>query len=272
MRAHYERYWLLKKKSEKSALEKERLERSRNLLLKFTEPLHKKACDLGCGDGHFAKILVEKGACIDAVDISKNALNLFSPIENIRKVNDRVPKTKLEDEAYDIVAALDLIAELPRNEHRLFFMELSRLVTKDGWILASTPLDFGSENALDLFLNLAKTELDLKGIHLSYHRFFIHLMDFLKAPSRFHRGSIDHGYRKRSLENRTKLARWWFSLNSKKTPGALWGFFAPVSNGLLRWTKKSPKTLLFLEKAAKTLSRQHALSHVIVIGKRKPLF
>jgi len=265
--------WLLKGKLPRDAVDLERMRRSGELLFQFCSPEGKKACDLGCGDGLFAEILEDAGATVDAVDVSENALKLIvSKAGRIHPKQDRMPKTKLADDAYDIVAALDLIAELPQKDHRLFFLELARLAHKDGWVLVSTPLDFRSENALDLFIDLAKTELDLKGYTLSFHSFFIRLSDFLKAPHRFYKASRDSSYRKLALENRSGVSKWWFSLNSNKVLGKLWFPFSKISDWLLRGLENSPKVQSFLESLAKGVRGDQALTHVIIIGKRRPLF
>lgn len=271
-KAHYEREWLFKKK-EISLITKERIQRSLALLMEFCDPNNKKACDLGCGEGLFSIELEEKGAHIDAVDISRNALKrIVSEAGRIRPLQDRMPRTKLDDDAYDIVAALDLIAELPSQEHRLFFMELARVVNREGWVLVSTPVDFHSENALDLFVDLARTELDIKGYRLSYHRFLIRLLDFLKAPGRFYKSSQDPGYLKHKLSKRKGLASRWFSFNSQKWIAPLWGCIAYITNPLCHLLENSRKAQNFLEKGSKLIRGQQALTHVILIGKRRPLF
>src|SRR5436190_20976738 len=92
--------WLMKGKSARDAIDLERMERTKNLLLEFCDPDGKKACDLGCGDGLFAEILEEKGAHVDAVDISQNALKLIvSKAGRIHPIQDKVPKTNLKDDA-----------------------------------------------------------------------------------------------------------------------------------------------------------------------------
>lgn len=140
----------------------------------------KKCVDLGSGTGELSKTLAKLGADVTAVDLSPSALKA---IENIKTEQHFVPYTTLPDDGFDIVIANNLIAELPQNEIRLFFSELARIVKKDGKVLISTPIDIHSEDALDIFLSFAETELTIESVHLSYNRLFIRLLELFKfAP------------------------------------------------------------------------------------------
>lgn len=271
-RAVHERQWLQKNEPEDRFMEEERIRRSMELLLLYADPQDKKACDLGAGSGRFSLELEERGAFVDAVDIASNALLKIHPRHGrIKTVNDFVPATLLDDSSYDIVAALDLIAELPEKDYRLFFMEVARLMKKDAVAIISTPVDFRSENALEIFFNLAKTELELLGCSLSYHYFFIKISDTLKAPGRFHRASQDPVFRSRMLEERSALRKAWFRLCSMKLPGLIFGCIAPLASWLLHKMDKSRFMLLSLEKLSKTVKGELAITHVIVGAKRKSL-
>lgn len=271
-RAIHERRWMQKEECTDVAMEEERIRRSGELLLLSVNPLEKKACDLGAGAGAFSLWLEEKGAAVDAVDIAMNALQKIKPLHGkVRIVQDFVPATLLEDSSYDIVAALDLIAEMPEKDYRLFFMEIARLLKKQGVALISTPVDFRSENALDLFFSLAKTELELTGCALSYHYFSIKLADILKAPARFKKASQDPVLLARMLEERRGLRKAWFHLCSKKLTGALFGCIAPLTSWVQRKMGQSLSLLQFLEQISKSLKGDSAITHVIVSGVRKPL-
>ncbi|CRX38679.1 class I SAM-dependent methyltransferase [Estrella lausannensis] len=271
-RAIHERRWMQKEECTDVAMEKERIRRSGELMLLSINPSGKKACDLGAGAGLFSLWLEERGAIVDAVDIAMNALQKIKPLhQNIRLVQDFVPATLLDDSSYEIVAALDLIAEMPEKDYRLFFMEVARLLKKEGVALISTPIDFRSENALDLFFSLAKTELELTGCALSYHYFSIKLADFLKAPARFHRASHDPVLLARMLEERSGLRKAWFRLCSKRVSGALFGYIAPLTSWLQTKTGNSLTILQLLERISKSLKGDSAITHVIVSGIRKSL-
>ena len=176
----------------RNCMERERIERTWNFLTDHIDPNGKRVVDLGSGLGIFAVKLSDAGAHVDAVDVSKLALSQLP--EGVNGVHDCMPSTKLSDDAYDVVASLDLIAHLPIRDHRLYMAELSRLVKRDGFVICSTPLDFRTEGAVELFLQLAETEFEIEKIMISYHALYhrFHrifpqksVMYFLERFSRF---------------------------------------------------------------------------------------
>lgn len=163
----------------RNALERERILRTLELIDKHLSTQGIKVADLGCGSGILAQKLREKGAEVDAVDASKTALEKCSP--GIRTFQAVLPTTTLADDSYDLVIAADLIGYINPKGHRLLFNELSRLVKKEGFVACSTPLDINSDDALEHFAALAETELEIIAWSSSYHRFYIRVLDFLKA-------------------------------------------------------------------------------------------
>jgi 2-polyprenyl-3-methyl-5-hydroxy-6-metoxy-1,4-benzoquinol methylase len=127
-----------------------------------------KSVDLGAGSGWLSEKLHDAGADVTAVDKCLKQM-LSEGEDKIRLVQGRMPEVDLPDSTYELVVCADLIAELPAVAHRLFFSELSRLLVPGGFVLCSTPIDFRTEEAVELFLRLAKTEFELIEIVASYH-------------------------------------------------------------------------------------------------------
>lgn len=171
--AKYNRKWELDPESFapfKSSLKRDYFKQVINAL---SDVKGKTCLDLGSGYGTLSKRLADLGAKVTAVDISEIALSRLEDHLEIKKIQDFVPYTTLEDNAYDYVIAANLIAELPEDEHRLFFSEVARLIKPQGKVVISTPLDVNTEDALARFLYLAETELIIESFHFCYHRLYI---------------------------------------------------------------------------------------------------
>jgi SAM-dependent methyltransferase len=189
----------------------------------------------------------------------------------LKLIQDYVPRTKLEDNTYDIVISTELIASLPIDDFRLYFSELARLVKTEGSVLISTPLDIQSEDALERFVALVDTEFHVHEWFFSYHYLYLKLCNFLKAPSRFVKAHQNSGYRRDALQKRHSIGRWWFRWNSAPLPAFFWFYFQHFTTPLLKWTEQSPRALSFLEKLSRFFWPESGISHVICIGKRHPL-
>jgi 2-polyprenyl-3-methyl-5-hydroxy-6-metoxy-1,4-benzoquinol methylase len=257
----------------RNAKEQERIKRSIELLKNSAEISGKKAVDLGAGWGEFSKLLTEYGAEVTAVDISALALKKIS--ENagskVRLKQDYVPKTTLDDEEFDLVIALDLIAYLSPEDFRLFFIEMARLLKYNGRGLFSTAVDFRSEDSLKRFIELTETEFTVQKISVSHHMFFIVLRDFLKAPARFWKASKEKTYLEENLSKRHAFKRWWFYLNSFPILGIFWKVVSFLTNPLSSGMDKSKFCLLLLERVTRFFKNEKGISHVILLVKRKPL-
>lgn len=216
--AKFERLWKTNPNQfnpDRNIKEKNRIERTLDAIQISTC----KAVDLGLGWGKVSDLLIEKGFEVDGVDISSLALQHYSG--KARKINDFIPYTKLEDMSYPLVMALDLIAELPEPDRRLLMSEMGRLVTKDGKVVISTPIDIDAEDAVARFLTLIETEFVIEDIIASFHSLWIRLYRF-------------------------KLLK-----------------------PLLR---HSEFILRQLESLARFFKQDSAISHLIVVGHRKPLY
>lgn len=270
--ARFDRLWLIAPQQmnpDRHIMEKERIERTLNAIDKSLEG--KRAVDLGCGSGVLARALRSRGAEVDAVDISKNALKLLDD-QALHPIQDYVPMTALKDDTYDLVLCTELIGYLPKDEHRLLFSELARLVKSDGIIVCSSAMDIDSVDPVQQFAGLAETELKIDSWHFSYHLCWIRIKNFLSAPARFSRGWRDPEYRVRALEKRTGLGRWWFSFNSRTIPALFWSLVQLPIAPLLKLVRSNRSLLLGLEKFCHFFWSDNGISHALFIGRRRPLY
>jgi len=274
-KAKFERLWLVSPHQfdpMRNAIERLRISRTFDLI-KSTAPIQDhSAVDLGCGSGTLSFLLRDSGAIVTAVDIAQNALKLIEQ-ENklhITTKQEYVPKTTLEDNSFDLVIATELINYLQADDYRLFFSELARLITDEGYVICSTPVDFTSEDAVQRLADLAATEFDIEKWSFSYHMLYIKLRSFLKAPKRFTKGARDKSYRKETLSKRQGISKLWYRFNSTKIPAFFWRFIAFVFAPLDRFIAQSKTLVMLLEKISKALFSTRAISHVIFIAKRRP--
>jgi len=167
---------------ERDCIQRQRIQKTVQLIKESISLDKKRAVDLGCGSGVLSRVLRDAGADVDAVDIAGNALKALQEhnMQHIRPVQDCFPMTSLEDDAYDVVVCTETIGYLPASVYRLAFAELSRLLKNDGRIICSTELDLNSEDALERLNALAETEFTIDLWVFSHHRLFLRLCQFLK--------------------------------------------------------------------------------------------
>lgn len=256
---------------QRNCMERERLLRTVELLKKYTPIGNKRVVDLGCGMGILSRLLKDEGAIVDAVDISEMPLNELKEITGITPLQDLVPVTKLEDDRYDIVLSTDLIGYLPKDERRLYFSELSRLVKSDGYVICSTGLDINTEDALQPFVELVETEFHPLEWTLSSHAFLIHLIRLFKTPGDFAKGGKDKEFRSVKTSERKGFNRYWYRLNSSWPLSLLWKLISFGANPIVNLLEQNRTLMLYLEKACRLLKSSGGISHVIFIGQRRPL-
>jgi 2-polyprenyl-3-methyl-5-hydroxy-6-metoxy-1,4-benzoquinol methylase len=271
--AKFNRLWLINPEQFnplKNCMEIERIARTVAL---FPDIAGKVVVDLGCGEGVLTRQLCDKGAYVDAVDVSTNALKALQQGDctHITPLQDYVPRTKLTDDKYDLVVATELVAYLPKEEFRLFMSELSRLVKANGKVICSTPFAMDSTDAIDRFIDLSETEFQIDEWKFSYHLYWLRINNFLDAPARFARASKDADYRKLKLEERSGFYKNWFRWNSSKYLAWLWKLKSYISIPIHSAFKNNKSLLLWLEKMCKAVASTDGISHVIWIGKRRPL-
>lgn len=274
--AKFDRLWLQEPERfdvSRTARERIRIKRTLKLIDETISPSEKKIADIGCGSGVMSRKLRDKGATVDAVDVSRNALKELekSDCERIHPIQDYMPNTKLEDDHYDIVVATELIADLDTAQYRVFFSELARIVNAEGYVVCSTPIDIQSENALQHFAELAGTEFDHLQWRFSYHYIQIKFVDFFKAPYRFVKASKDKTYREKSIHKRYSVNKWWFKINSAKPLCYLWTVIKPIMFPFLKLLENNESIVLNLEKLTKLFWKDSAISHAIFIAKRRPI-
>ncbi len=136
-------------------------------------------CDLGAGTGWLSAYCVSKGSAVTAVDVSQIALEQCHAVKEESRIHAYVPYTPLPDDEFSLVLACDLIAELPKEEHRLFVSEIARILHPDGKTLISTPLDIYTEDPLPKLLSLLSTDLKIESVQLLHHGLQIKLLDLL---------------------------------------------------------------------------------------------
>ncbi len=277
LQAKFERLWLLDPESFnplRNCMEQERLERTWTLLTKHVLLNQGVTCvDIGCGAGVFSRRLRDTGAHVVSVDIAENALKKFRHLgaEHIQLRQEAMPATQLPDQSYQVVVCTDLIAELPREEYRLFFAELSRIIHPEGYLVCSSPIDIKSIGGVEKLMELAQSEFDIIEDFSSYHALYLRLRSFFSAPSRFIKGWQHPDFKKKEILQLKGLSRLWFWLNT--SPFLVWVWYAcsPLVTPIKNLLRKNLKILLFLEKICHTFSDQDGISHYLFIAKRRPL-
>jgi 2-polyprenyl-3-methyl-5-hydroxy-6-metoxy-1,4-benzoquinol methylase len=257
----------------RNVMERERITRTWNLILDFFDPVNKLAADLGCGYGVLTQRLCQQCAHVDAVDVAATPLARLEAAEtqNLTLIQDYLPRTRLEDDTYDLAISTDVIAFLNPDDYRLFFSELSRVIKRTGYVVCSTPLDINSEDALQRFANLAETEFQIEKWKFSYHYLHIRLLNLISAPSRFALAGRDSENRQSELHKRKGFSRWWFNLNSKPGIAAIWSCVSYVLKPLVAFIEQNQFVLNHLENMTRFLWSDSGISHAIFIGIRRPL-
>lgn len=276
IQATMERLWLKDPEQfnpERDAVQRERISNTVSAIKKYILPQGKRGADLGCGSGVMTRLLRDEGAKMDAVDIANNALDLLKAKDllDINPIQDCLPSTKLEDNAYDIVVCTEVIGYLDPKEYRLLFAELSRLVNKDGVVACSTSLDLNSENALERFAALSETEFEIEEWILGYHLLWIKCCHFFEIPEIFIKASCDDFERNKELKKRILISNLWFKFNTYKPIAFFWRIINLIAKPIAFHIRQSQGIVFFLEKLTKLLWDEPGISHALFIGKRRPL-
>jgi 2-polyprenyl-3-methyl-5-hydroxy-6-metoxy-1,4-benzoquinol methylase len=262
--AKWERLWLHESERfnpKRKATEKIRLKRIWHSICQEDSLKGAKVCDLASGWGTLSLQASDGGAEVTAVDVASGALTRVNTIES--KERACLPHTKLPDQKYDIVLACDILAELPRRDHRLFISELHRLCKPEGKIIFSTAVDIESFDALTKLQSLLQTDLEIEKWKVSHLTYFIRIIKLLKAPKRLATGQ---------LKARSRIGK-FFCKWSKTSPfSAGWNVIATLLAPLLKFLEKSENLALLLEKIAKILQSESSITHVIVTAKRRKTF
>jgi 2-polyprenyl-3-methyl-5-hydroxy-6-metoxy-1,4-benzoquinol methylase len=277
LQAKFERLWLIDPERFnplRNCMERERLERTWQLLTKHVALTDQPAVgDIGCAAGIFSRRLRDAGAQVEAVDIAENALKKFKEVdaERIQLKQEAMPETHLSDQGYKVIICTELIAELPREDYRLFFAELSRLIQPDGYLVCSSPIDIDSVGGVERLIELAQSEFDIIEEVASYHALYLRLKRFFNAPSRFIEGWQNLDFKRKEMSSLKGFNRLWFWLNT--TPFLVWFWYVcnPCIRPIHNLLNKKQKILLILEKMCRFLWDRDGISHYLFIAKRRPL-
>lgn len=274
--ARFERLWLVDPgmfDPMRDCVGRERIARTLKLVKDHLQLDHKKVADLGFGSAVLTKDFVDQGASVDAVDIANQPITKLKKLDlkDVKVLQDYVPHTRLEDSSYDLVSATEIIADLPPQEYRLFFSELGRLVKKDGAVLCSTPLDIYSEDAFDRFKTLADTELEIFAWTLSRNYLWIKLGNLLNAPDTFGHSANNKNFRLSELEQRRGPNLIWFQFNTLPIIGQFWKLVSFLTNPIKRLIDQQRWLMIGLENISEFIWSDRSVSHVIFLGRRRPL-
>ena len=94
------------------------------------------ACDLGCGPGHVARYLNDRGVPVMGIDLSTvmvEAARTLNP--GIEFAQGDMRSLKLEDEALGGIASFYSIIHIPRLEIVATLVEMKRVLRPGGWLL-----------------------------------------------------------------------------------------------------------------------------------------
>lgn len=274
--AQFERMWLIDPEQFnplRNCMERERIERTWKLSSEFRSPNKQLVADLGCGGGVFSKRLKDAGAIVHALDIASNALKILRErVPNVDETYQQcLPHTTLEDDAYDLVFADEVIAYLPAQQLRLFMAELCRLVKPNGFVICSTSLDLNSQDPLLRFSSLAETEFKIHQWTCSYHRLYLRLVYFFSAPGKYARASKDTSFRQQEHLKMSGFRQKWWRWNTQGALAFFWRGIQYLTNPIAQLLQENRTLLLFLEKICRALWGEVGISHAIFIASRRPL-
>jgi len=272
--AKYERLWHLKPERldpGRSAIGSDRVKHTISIVEQLFDMKDLSILDIGCGTGALAIAFAKEGSRVTAADIASNALKLVSEHPNITKVQAALPKTPFSDDEFDVCIAAEVIAEMDHRDYRLAMAELCRLIKPDGRVICSNSIDIYSEDAFIRFRKLAETEFKILHWKFSYHALYLHILHFLKAPSKFFKAWRHPDKRDKGLKHRRGLSRWWFKINSTLVPALIWAPISWILSPAVYTFEKSELILHFFEKICRFFLSERGISHVIFVGKRRPL-
>lgn len=275
LKAQFDRLWLRYPKDfdpVKGALGSIRFSRSMELLEKHRSIKGESVLDLACGTGELATFLAEKGAFVDACDISTNALSHLKAKKNIRCLQDTLPHTNLEEKKYDVILLLDALAYFDEQGMRLVLSEVQRLLKPKGHVLISTPLDLNSDGTLQIFSGLFATEFSLIEKKLSFHYLSVKLRCFFKCIQKLSEAAAVSHVKDQELKKSKFLYRLLLRSLAHKKATFFLKPLAKLASKAQKVLENSNALILFLEGLYKKCSFNLTASHAIFLGNKKPLF
>jgi len=272
--AKYERIWLNtpeRLNPMNNALGRDRVKHTISIVEQLFDMQGLKILDIGCGNGPLATAFAKDGSLVTASDIAFNALKLVPDHPNITKVQAALPETPFPDDEFDVCVSAEVIAEMDHRDYRLAMAELCRLIKPTGRVVCSNSIDIYSEDAFVRFRNLAETEFKILHWKFSYHALYLRCLHFFKAPSKFFKAWRDQKKREKGLKHRHGLSRWWFKINSTALPAIIWAPISWVLIPIVYVMEKSEIVLIVFEKICRFFQNERGISHVIFVGKRRPM-
>lgn len=251
-----------------------RLKRIEDCLLSIPITATWRVADLGCGQGHVLAMLQAKGAEIYGIDASSIALKRARQLlgEKAELSQAVLPDSSLADHSFDLVVTTDLLSELAPRDHRLFVSELARLLKKEAQLVLSVDLRVSSD-ALSRLHALLSTEFELTAQRCSYHRLGQALERLMLVPKDYYEASRKSQYRSCGLlKQRRGFPRLWYRLQSHPVSGRFWGWVSAATTPLYKRLAQSERLCILLERLSRWLWDADAITHVILIGKKRQYF
>jgi SAM-dependent methyltransferase len=95
-----------------------------------------KICDLGCGPGHVASYLAQRGADVVGIDLSPRMVEIARRLNpDIQFMAGDIFRLDVEDGGWAGIAAMYSIIHIPFLDLPPAFREMHRALRSDGWLL-----------------------------------------------------------------------------------------------------------------------------------------
>ncbi len=271
--ARAENEWLQNRNNldpDSNPFEKQRIEKTSQFIQKLGPLQEISALDIGCGEGSLSRFLHSQGACVEALDVSREALNLFriKGSENIYLNQDCFPYTKQNDRSYDLILCCDVLAELNPKDFRIAISELRRLIKAEGTLICSTPVMTNSIDAIARFLDLIQSEFEIHEIEVSYHRLFQSISSTFDTFFCLQKSIQSMLFRKEQIQKRKGLKKRIFAFLSRPAFRRVWEVLEHPSS-IIQFFLKKKKVINFLENTSKFYYGEYGITHVLLSAKPK---
>jgi len=105
----------------------------RKIIDLFGDVKNKKVLDIGCGTGRLISDLLDRGAIITGVDVSKNMLEVArKKFPKVHFIEGDIRKIPFKDDSFDFVIATFVIVHLQQCELEKAFDEVYRVLKPSG--------------------------------------------------------------------------------------------------------------------------------------------
>lgn len=93
--------------------------------------------DIGCGDGEFLKVMVDRGWQASGIDISDGAKKSLVKKKSINVYHKDLREIRLQDESFDVVTLWQVLEHLDKPGN--YLAEINRILKRDGVLVISIP-------------------------------------------------------------------------------------------------------------------------------------